>query len=563
MKKKIGLLIITIITLCIFNLNVNAEELFRNEFSTNKDGIKELNLNTIELPDFIKNLLSLNFVSTYQADDRYGENEYDAQSYLQFQLFLTLGKITSVPEPFLNGYIKVDVLENSTKLQYIDAYGNTIKSNEIKNEYIIPGGAIRYLIDLSLEYNGKYYCLGINKNTNKISTFVINENLEVEKKIENKIMLGTIDGTFYFMDDAGFSTSNESLTKFTTLDIFSLIPTTWPSNEQIDFLGKQARHYLKLLPKYQWFVDMNYDDAIEAIKLYVEIEKTYDEENPTTDAEYDAYWEKIDSLNEKLQSIAKRNKVVQLYMSSTIFDISNKYLLAEDKETANIKVMNSNGEIIFDKKMNREYAYGMQLVHDYIAIFKRNDNSNDTRVEIYDFNGNIIQTVNSEKDQVYLYLKENIGGFALASMHMPAEEVALTINTMGTTGVVTKTDTNYKSEVYSMPQDVKLNVVGDGNVKVSNNARFGEVVTLDINIPEGQMLKKVRVYDANGKEIMVENNTFVMPNSPVTISAEFVEVLKENPKTGIISFAGLGLASVALYIYFKNKKGSLTLFKRI
>ncbi len=577
MKNKISFILAILITLCAFNLSVNAEELFKNEFTTKKDAVNGFNINAIEPPKFgMENLSLPAYAQTFASTLRDGGDQFLGNIDM---IEYNLGSTTTVPVPFREGYIKIDVEDNGTNLLYLNAYGETVKTNKINNEWIISGGTIRYLLDLTKEYNGKFYCLGVNKNNNRLSTLVINENLEVEKRLENQIMLGIIDGRFYFVGDGGFSTSNASLEKFDKFDVISLIPQRIPTESEVDFLGKQVMYLLQLLPKYKWLADLCYDDVIHIVKISLPFIKAVQENlpKPTSD---DPALDELESmaaeLEEKIMPIFENNKIVKFVKGSDFrdLDISGSYLLIVDGDNA--RVMDKNGNQVANVNVDYNNSYSIQLVHDYIAVFRTLDNDTQTKIDFYDFSGNKIQTITSNENEAFIYTKENQGGFAVASADLKTMKksrskqtsVALFTNMLEESdeslpSFLKESSVRYTSSVYSMPQAVALNVLGSGNVTVANNARFGERVSLNVNIPEGQILKKVRVYDANGKEIVVENNTFLMPNTPVTIDAEFVPVLKENPKTGIISLTFLGIASVGLYLTYRKNKANLTKFKRI
>lgn len=87
----------------------------------------------------------------------------------------------------------------------------------------------------------------------------------------------------------------------------------------------------------------------------------------------------------------------------------------------------------------------------------------------------------------------------------------------------------------------------------------GELVTVNATPLEGYKLKSLKVFDAEGKEVTVTDGKFEMPESNVTVVAEFekvaTEVEVEPPKTfdGILSsfvvlvLGVLGLSGLAIY----------------
>lgn len=565
MKKQITKLLFIVITICAFN--VNADEIFKNEFTTKNNVVNGINLNAIEPPKFDMDVLNLpSYAQSFNTGlHTSGEHSFGGVSMILYNL----GSTATVPVTFNDGYIKIDIEENGTNLLYMNAYGEIVKSNKVNNEWIVSGSAIRYLFDLTKEYKGKFYCLSVNKNNNRISTLVINENLEVEKRLENQIMIGIINDTFYFIGDGGFSTSSSSLEKFKKIDVMSMIPQELPDVSEVDILGKQVRYLLQLFPRYEWLADLCYDDIIQIIKYGIPLLKEV-EDKSLTDEELEKM---VDEIENKIETIFENNKIVKFVKGSDFkdVDVSGNYLLIVDDKK--VRIMDKKGNEVASFDVDYNNSYSIQLVHDYVAVFRVVGTK--TKIDIYNFSGNNVQTIVSNDGEAFIYLKENQGGFAVARAKIPSTKASKATNSISLftstlvaensadTSFLNKSDVKYTSEVYSMPQAVQLNVMGTGNVSVANNARFGERVTLNVEIPEGQMLKKVRVYDANKKEITVENGAFLMPNSPVTIDAEFVPELKENPKTGIANLWVIGIITIITLIYYKKNKGKLTQFKRL
>lgn len=77
---------------------------------------------------------------------------------------------------------------------------------------------------------------------------------------------------------------------------------------------------------------------------------------------------------------------------------------------------------------------------------------------------------------------------------------------------------------------VTLGKVTAGNVKVDKTTALeGEKVTLTLTPNEGYELSSIKVVDTYNKEVSVTGNTFVMPNSDVTITVVFTKVSVEIP----------------------------------
>lgn len=82
-------------------------------------------------------------------------------------------------------------------------------------------------------------------------------------------------------------------------------------------------------------------------------------------------------------------------------------------------------------------------------------------------------------------------------------------------------------DVYVVGAENKVNVttVTGGTVGVDKTkAVVGETVTINVTPAEGYELVTLQVVDADKKTVTITNNTFVMPNSEVTVTATLTEV---------------------------------------
>ncbi len=109
---------------------------------------------------------------------------------------------------------------------------------------------------------------------------------------------------------------------------------------------------------------------------------------------------------------------------------------------------------------------------------------------------------------------------------------------------------------YTKPYAIEKKISNGGSVVINENALFGELVTFSVTPMEGYMVKNIKITDMEGNVIDHDNYTFVMPASNVNIDVEFVPVLKENPKTGIVSYTLIGtlILLVGVCIYKHSRK---------
>ena len=112
----------------------------------------------------------------------------------------------------------------------------------------------------------------------------------------------------------------------------------------------------------------------------------------------------------------------------------------------------------------------------------------------------------------------------------------------------------------------------NGTYTVDNDKAFpGDVVTINTNPDEGYKLDHINVYDFDGNIINVDNNSFVMPASEVSIDVVYtknnlkgaVKGVTENPKTGVFSIGLYILITISICTFIYHKVIKHKLFKSI
>ena len=119
-------------------------------------------------------------------------------------------------------------------------------------------------------------------------------------------------------------------------------------------------------------------------------------------------------------------------------------------------------------------------------------------------------------------------------------------------GTYSKAVDEYLAEDVKMVEDENGNLVAgvlynvtvkeaaNGKVVVDKTSGLkGTTVKVTATAAEGYTLKAISVVDANGKAVVVTAGAFVMPESDVVVTAEFVEIPKENPETSDINYSSL------------------------
>lgn len=131
------------------------------------------------------------------------------------------------------------------------------------------------------------------------------------------------------------------------------------------------------------------------------------------------------------------------------------------------------------------------------------------------------------------------------------DEFVMPTSAVTVTAVFTKIIPTYK---------VNVEVEGNGNVTFEKAAyAAGEIVTINIQHPDGYTLYSLEVVDAMGKAVAVKNCQFVMPEGGVTVTVEIVEELPVPAKVYFEANVALegadleaGLFQVELSYLYKN-----------
>ncbi|MBQ7105716.1 MAG: hypothetical protein IJN90_07660 [Bacilli bacterium] len=113
---------------------------------------------------------------------------------------------------------------------------------------------------------------------------------------------------------------------------------------------------------------------------------------------------------------------------------------------------------------------------------------------------------------------------------------------------------------FSYDLGVEVKVAENGNVKLENidNADGTTTIKLNITPEKGYVVKSVVVKDADGKTIEVKDDTFVKPDTDVTVEVLFEKETVKNPNTGLSNpfmICGIALAGAGIgYCFLKKKK---------
>ncbi len=193
-----------------------------------------------------------------------------------------------------------------------------------------------------------------------------------------------------------------------------------------------------------------------------------------------------------------------------------------------VRYCSSNGSFFqykFDRDLNVDKSIGYELDNTYDLLIDKYNN--------YVYVGGLFKYKGQS-------LKNNDEGI---STYTTVEELVVE------TAFITK---------YSSSYDISVTKEGVGEVESSvSTIKSGNTVTIKATPGEGYKIDKITVTDKFGNNIEVVDNKFIMPASDVTIKVVFTNAPVDNPKTGIMNYAGVFISLIVFgivgYRYIKSK----------
>lgn len=223
-------------------------------------------------------------------------------------------------------------------------------------------------------------------------------------------------------------------------------------------------------------------------------------------------------------STYNENKIILIGTSSNI----NYDMLIGYEEKAHITIKDYENNIIVDED-NSDYLrfIDIELIKDKLFILA--EKIDGTYLVTYSIDGKILSEMNI-KNAKYLQKVSN------------------------QLVIVTKEDINALIHFYEFNCVIKSEENILGTLKVVENAKPYEKVTLSVTPNSGYELESITVKDSQGNIINLVNNTFVMPENDVSITTNYIETLS-NPETVdiifIISFLAFLISITIIFLYRK------------
>ncbi len=393
---------------------------------------------------------------------------------------------------------------------------------EVHNEY-------GYYYGLMYERNGYIYTTYYDPY---YGTYLIRYDLDGE--FVDEIQLTGIDDDYYVYDGEMYLRGN------------------------ILYIINYEQYYNELYPKYIHVVNLEEDKLELQDTIYLH---EIDEEKVEKE---------IDSISGGNATIITKNfegKNVELanqnYFVTQQFNNGDYSYFVGYEKNANgtdingfIYKLDKNGNIVWNKKsaIGMLYYDVTSLSEDYVAVSGysfREDGFYDAYIMVYSKDGDILEQHN---------INDEIGSHSSDILSLQAfdNDIVAQVLSLNENG-------DYETYLvrYIEAKSVYKKVDGNGEIKSVDKAVPGETVVFEVIPDDGYVINKVVVRDSSGKEILVSGNSFVMPESDVTIEASFGII--KNPETFkelsfifmlISVLIGGAMGKILIDFYYKVKKTS-------
>ena len=412
-----------------------------------------------------------------------------------------------------DGYLVGGFDETGAYIIKLDKNGEEVKKTLIEGQVAV--------VDLK-EIKGKIYSVVLN-DTDKISVYVLDTNLKITNHKETNYYSVGWNNIVYFGEERisvssigwdGFTgvSDEDDNNRFDVLSIsYDLDNTEVVNFEASNNLGNHYPSYYSLFLE-EDIIPYSIDNSGD---VTIVVGSIVDNNNNTS--------------------------LVRFYNKNTLVKELTKDDL-ESKEYFDIKIIDNNAYLV---------------------------GSNNGLIKIYDLKGNHIEDIDIKKvytndelanrNVIIPIIEKNKDGFIFVDNVCSNEQ-----------GVSNSCDKHLIK--YSKKYNIEIKESENGSIKVENSSSYANSsVKYTAEAKDGFVLEKIIVKDRDDNTIEINDNSFVMPYSDVTIEAEFVlaeqvkEIEEENPTeeetenpetaSGIVGMMGLlALSSLLLFISYKRFK---------
>ena len=279
----------------------------------------------------------------------------------------------------------------------------------------------------------------------------------------------------------------------------------------------------------------------------------------------------------------------QFYFETYIYDNNDNYqiyienvqpeyeLEAYQPDSITLKVLDNTDYLlwqkVFEEYEDDEYITisDAKIVDNYIVILKDYLYTEESSIIIYDFEGNLIQEINTHN--MYNKITANSLGFSVLNSTdyknkceariMPNMLPQVNVFNYATSANIQpiNDDDGYcyfkmNEEFYYLYYLVDSKVTGNGKIEYPNKAKAGKQVSFKTQPDPNFTVKSVTVKDINGNTVNVNNGSFTMPEDDVVIEVEFVSLKNPYTKGGLIGIMTI-IICITVGIYLQSKRQKL------
>ncbi len=433
---------------------------------------------------------------------------------------------------FGDGYVvsKINIDDERTSLIYYNYNGEVIKEAILENKGVVS----------LKEYDGSLYALSLSDTDNSSEEMLmvlskLNDNLEevaTETISFGEEFLPFLSYIPFFVNYVGIdyiSTVDDRITVLgsTKTDLTLTHFDKNLKNKEVKVLKNNdieyGAKYYPIVTDFMNLMELTSDNRIpEQITILSEEKNNMQIHNGAELSQCELLFRIKDAVdnNENLTEI----DLPQCYINSKL-KLTNDNNVVFDKIYENYLLL-INARIID----NYIVAIGLKNIGNITDYINKGINEDlnaldfniQTDIVVLNMDGEIVQTI-SKGNNHYLEIIPSKNGFAVSKF---ALDVSILDVIKGT--ATEKVTFDIFLEHYNLQRNVNTKVKGNGSILVTDKMRAGEMVKFEISPEKGYVLGTIKITDANGNVIERNENTFLMPESEVTIEVSFVP---ENPET--------------------------------
>lgn len=266
------------------------------------------------------------------------------------------------------------------------------------------------------------------------------------------------------------------------------------------------------------------------------------------------YFKYINYLYETIENDDEGYEITDIYKKNDTYYVTG-YEVKNNNAVGFIRIIDNNLNTIWeDKNESTSITLSLSFYKEYlITIYIAPDGEDQTLryIKVYDRNLNLLSTekLPAYEDEIPIAIIPDNTGIVIKSIYEPInEEMQAAINFPDSAIIIDK----YIVNIYN----IETKTDGNGTITVKDTAVAGDTVSFSTTPNENYIIDKITITDEAGNIVKIENNTFIMPASNVTITATFAI---KNPNTVdwiyyVIPLFAFSFGVLLIYLYKKSKK---------